>query len=526
MYDTLVTDVAFSLPTWAIAETTGAAVDERWWRFMGRLHPLVVHFPIGLALAAAAVEFINILRRRADASPFGLTATGIAAVAAAFASWFGWLNADFENATADNTLFLHRWLGIIAAGGLMVVWFTGLAGRSGDRRTALNGYRWGLILCAVVVAVGSHFGGEMVYGKGYLTKVLVQPSDKAILVDADPAEAEHVAVPDQEPAESTVAAAVTPVSFQKDVLPIFEAHCIECHGPDKVKGSLRMDTIGHLFEGDPEWWTVVPGEPDDSLVVTRMELPADDPDAMPPKGDRVDPADIALIRRWIVEGADGAGAGVAAFDIGSPSTADDSTDATVTEPAVDEAANDAAAAAAAAALVEAAVLSLREREALVMPVAQGSDDWEINASLVNPPFADEDMSRLDGLQPLLVWANFARSGVTDDGIGILAEFPRLTRVRLDNTSVGDGGVDTLLGLPALEMVNLYGTRLTDAGLVRLAAHPGLRRIYCAGTEVTAEGLAAAARDGLEIVGPILASDGATADAEAGDEEGAAEPESP
>ena len=36
-----------------------AATDERWGRFLGRLHPLIVHFPIGLAIAAAAVELMN-----------------------------------------------------------------------------------------------------------------------------------------------------------------------------------------------------------------------------------------------------------------------------------------------------------------------------------------------------------------------------------------------------------------------------------------------------------------------------------
>ncbi|MDA1026841.1 MAG: hypothetical protein O3A19_10505, partial [Planctomycetota bacterium] len=89
--------------------------DDRWWRFLGRLHPLTVHFPIGLAITAAVVELINIIRRKREASQFAITATGIAAVTAIFAAFFGWLNADFEGASQDTTLFLHRWLGIIGA---------------------------------------------------------------------------------------------------------------------------------------------------------------------------------------------------------------------------------------------------------------------------------------------------------------------------------------------------------------------------------------------------------------------------
>ncbi len=509
MIDSLPGTVLDIIPTVSSLLADTALADERWWRFLGRLHPLVVHFPIGLALAAAAVELLNILRRRPDASPFGITATGIAAIAACFAAWFGWLNADYEGATVDNTLFLHRWLGILGAAGLLAVWMVGLAGRSGDRHAALNGYRWGLVVVSVVVGVGAHFGGEMVYGKGYLTKVLLPPPAKTVVVDASDATADADGADPADgatgPAEP-VAGDTTRVSFQRDVLPIFEARCIECHGPDKVKGSLRMDTVAHLFDGDPEWWTVIPGKPDESLIVERIELPADDPDAMPPKGDRLTPAEIAVIRDWIAEGAEGdAASSTSSEPVETDSTTDaDADPATEATPAGPD-----------TAAIEAAVTAIRERQILVMPIAQGSDDWEVNASLIDPPFGDDDLARLDGLQPVLVWANLARSALTDEGLAPLGDFGSLVRVRLDNTAIGDGAVDTLLRLPKLETVNLYGSALTDAGLARLAAHPSLTRIYCAGTAVTAEGVAAATRDGLEIVGPAPApaSEGAEAGAD-------------
>ncbi len=491
MIDSIVPGILDSTSALLLADAASATSDERYWRFLGRLHPLVVHFPIGLAIAAAGVELVNIVLRRREASPFALTATGFAAIAACFAAWFGWLNADFEGATADNTLFLHRWLGIAGAAALLVVWFVGLVGRSGERHGALNGYRWGLLVTAVVVGVGAHFGGEMVYGKGYLTKVLFPAEAKTVVASAktDVATSSDA---DPEPAVMNTAGGVTRVSFQRDVLPIFEARCIECHGPDKVKGSLRMDTVAHLFDGDPEWLTVVPGKPDESLLVERIELPADDPDAMPPKGERLTVDEVGVIRTWIEEGAsdDVEGGDTAP----KPAVAGGGEEAVVATPG--PSASDLSAAA-----IKASVATLRERQVLVMPVAQNSNDWEVNASLIDPPFGDDDLPRLDGLQPVLVWANFARSGLTDAGLGPLAEFQSLTRLRLDNTELGDGSVEVLLGLPKLEMVNFYGSKLTDTGLAALAAHPSLTRIYCDDTEVTPAGAAAARRDGLEIVGP-------------------------
>ena len=532
-----------AIPQPLLAEASSGS--DRWWRFLGRLHPLMVHFPIGLAIAAAGVEFVNILRRRTEASPFAFTATGFAAVAACLAAWFGWLNADFENARLDNTLFIHRWLGVIAAGGLVLVFLTGWLGRSGTRLRALNGYRWGLVVCAILVGVGSHFGGSMVYGSGYLTKVLFPPktaetapstapepaaeAKPAPVEDADdgppaatppaseakpaaappageakpaatppageakPAAAPPAAEPEQESSVPAAPVVARKVSFVKDVLPILDARCVECHGPNKVKGSLRMDTAAELFAGDPEWWTVVPGKPDESLLLERVLLPAEDPDAMPPRGDRLTAAQIDTIRTWIAEGAEhGVTASAPAAEI---------------EPAPAKA-DDVAASAPDAAAVAAAVSALRERDVVVMPISQADPEYEVNASLVKPAFADADLARLDGLQPLLVWLDLGRTAVTDEGLEVLREYTAITRLSLDHTNVGDAVVDVLLALPKLEMVNLFGTKLGDEGLKRLAGHPGLQRLYCAETAVSGDAVdtARSAHPALDIVGPLKSSD--------------------
>lgn len=477
------------------ASTDG--IDQRWWRLLGRLHPLVVHFPIALAIAAAAVEFLNILRRKTVASPFAFTATVFAAIAACVAAWSGWLNADFEGATPGNTLFLHRWLGVVAAGGLCVVAVVGCLGRGGTRPRALNGYRWGLVVCAVVVGFGAHFGGTMVYGEGYLTKVLFAPSSGAE-ADAEAATGKPSEAVDVEKEDaSTSTAESTAISFRKDVLPILEARCVECHGPNKVKGGLRMDTADALFSGDPQWWTVQPGEPDKSLLLERIELPADDPDAMPPSGPRLTPAEVSTIRTWIGQGAPHGGASTAppAPDGAiAPAAAVDQTASTRSDPAMDTGPSKA---------LDASVSALRARKVLVSPIAEGSDDWEVNASHVDPPFDDADMNDLEALRPVLVWLQLSRTAVTNAGVEAIRGFPRIRKLKLDHTEVDDAVVPTLLTLPDIEMVNLFATDVTDEGIERLAAHPGLLTIYCDGSKATAAGVRriAAQYPGLEIVGP-------------------------
>lgn len=93
------------------------------------------------------------------------------------------------------------------------------------------------------------------------------------------------------------------VEFEQDILPIFEANCIDCHGPDKDKASLRLDQRASMLKGgDTGLPTLVPGDWEGSFlmeVVTHL----DEEMAMPPKGDKLSGEDIALLKKWVEEGA-------------------------------------------------------------------------------------------------------------------------------------------------------------------------------------------------------------------------------
>ena len=93
------------------------------------------------------------------------------------------------------------------------------------------------------------------------------------------------------------------VDFLRDVYPIFQAHCIKCHGPAKQKGKLRLDQRDGIFGAGSREGVVAAGDADASLLVDLVSLPADDLDIMPAEGDPLTADQIALLRRWITEGA-------------------------------------------------------------------------------------------------------------------------------------------------------------------------------------------------------------------------------
>ena len=92
------------------------------------------------------------------------------------------------------------------------------------------------------------------------------------------------------------------VDYARDIQPVLEKSCYECHGPKKSRGKLRLDLRGAALKGGETGPAIVPGNSERSLVVRRV-LGLDDEDRMPKDEDPLPPEQIALIRAWIDQGA-------------------------------------------------------------------------------------------------------------------------------------------------------------------------------------------------------------------------------
>ncbi len=102
------------------------------------------------------------------------------------------------------------------------------------------------------------------------------------------------------------ARAERPVDFDREIRPILSEHCYACHGPDAKarKASLRLDRKEDAFREREGGAAIVPARVDDSELIRRIT--SGDPDeVMPPRKFKkpLDAKQIALLRRWIAEGA-------------------------------------------------------------------------------------------------------------------------------------------------------------------------------------------------------------------------------
>ena len=96
------------------------------------------------------------------------------------------------------------------------------------------------------------------------------------------------------------------VRFNRDIRPILSDRCFKCHGPDERarKKKLRLDIRDDATRDRGDGAAIVAGDPDASLLIQRIEAASAD-DRMPPLESKLtlEPSEIALLRRWIEEGA-------------------------------------------------------------------------------------------------------------------------------------------------------------------------------------------------------------------------------
>ena len=89
------------------------------------------------------------------------------------------------------------------------------------------------------------------------------------------------------------------VEFVRDVYPILRRSCFECHGQKKQESDLRLDRRAEALEHG----TIEPGKPDASELLRRIQLPRGHDEVMPAIGDPIPEREVAIIRRWIEQGA-------------------------------------------------------------------------------------------------------------------------------------------------------------------------------------------------------------------------------
>ncbi len=228
--------------------------------FLGAFHPLVLHIPIGVIIAAFLLEVIHHFQKTHALKQSIKILLGFAAITAIVAAILGYFLSQ-KGGYQGATLQIHQWSGIGVA--LLTTLFFLLKSRLSIQGVWIA---WGINL--LVLTVAGHFGGSLTHGEDFLVK-----DAPGFIKTAFSTEDEVVANVHPDSA----------VVFTDIIQPIVKEKCISCHNESKKQGSLDLSNKATWKKGGKNGDLFDPENIDQSLLLHRIFLPLDHEEHMPRK---------------------------------------------------------------------------------------------------------------------------------------------------------------------------------------------------------------------------------------------------
>lgn len=312
------------------------------------------------------------------------------------------------------------------------------------------------------------------------------------------------------------------VDFQKQIWPILEKRCVECHttahtGPDgklkKPKGGVTLDSKAAML-ASKGGKVVIPKKSGESMLVESIKLPADDEDRMPPakKGDPLPKDQIELIEKWIDQGAEfGTWTGKAKEgdkekgDKPKDNPGEKPGEKPAEKPKEKKADPHMRLGAGVKALPEATLAAFANGPFGITSIGEGSPLLQVSCAGRTDEVDDQALAQLAPIAEHVTELDLGHSKVTDAGCAVLAKMPRLTSLDLRQTAVGNHGAAALAACKELRSLNLFGTKVGDYGIAALAVLKDLEHLYVWQTDVSATAVVRL-RETLPDVRVVIAAD--------------------
>jgi len=403
--------------------------------WVGRWHPVVLHFPIVLLLICV---FLGLTGR--NVPKFLLTLAVIFALITAISGFF----LGKETGTKGDLLFWHQWLG----GGLALlaaIWYW-LEGIQFENRIFTK-----ILQVAIVglVFFTGHYGGMVTHGEDFL---------------ALPTEKREEKIPEN------------PLIYKDVVGRILDDKCVSCHNPNKKKGELLMTSLDGLLKGGEVGNTIIPGNPEESEIIRRLHLPLEDEEHMPPDGKRpMDETEIQILERWIALGVSDT------LRLEHLENSEPLADLvkSLMEPHPEEKwANFPQ-------VADSTLQNLSSDYLTIKRIASNSNALSIDVYM--PPEYDSKTIRdLKQVAENIVELDLSGLPIGKEEIALVASSKNLEWLEIDKTPVTDNEIDTLRTLSKLHTLKIYETAIGDKSLLVFREIPSLKNLYLWETSVSKE----------------------------------------
>ncbi|MEO3405753.1 FN3 associated domain-containing protein [Mucilaginibacter sp. CAU 1740] len=403
----------------------------RWLQPVGRMHPLILHFPIVILMLAMVMEFFRFRPEFVNEKLYQ-TFTNYLLVLGALLSSITVIMGLFlsrEPGYEGDTLQWHKWFGVGVA-------FTGYAVyliRNTSKYTIAFA-KTGAIVTVLCLLIAGHLGGNLTHGQDFVFGPVMDKSENVVPIDQA-------------------------LVYNDVIKPIFEVKCQSCHSADKMKGGLMLTDSASIMKGGKSGKLFIVGDPAMSLLLQRVHLPETEKKHMPPTGKmQLSDNEKMLLYLWIK--------GKAGFNkkvIDLPAT--DSLrmiastilkPAEGTEEVYDFSAAD-----------EKEIQKLNNNYRSVYPLAHESAALAVNI-YNKSTYSGKVLDELSPIKKQVVSLDLNKMPVKDADLKSIAKFENLRRLILNFSDVTGNGLKELSGLKYLKSLSIAGVKLSNSDIKQIA----------------------------------------------------------
>ncbi len=421
----------------------------------GRLHPLLLHLPIGLLLVTVVLLYMRKYFDEKSLDELTSVLLHFTALTASLTTLMG-LFLSLEGSFGAEQLWLHKWLGVTLS---FLCW-----GMIAVRNNLKLLKPIGLVGVGLLIFTG-HYGANLTHGEDFVWAPLQKEEPRVARVITD----------------STSLFAAT-------IEPIMESKCYGCHNEKKAKGNLVLTSLESMMKGGENGALWKAQDPAHSLIVERLLLPIDHDDHMPPKDKaQLSEEEISFISLWIGAGAD--------TDVRLKDVAQDDTLgklASIIIPRyIDVGQPQQKYTFAFASPDKIRALSRPNRS--VFQIARNEPAIQADFYL-RETFERKYLEELLDVKEQLIAVNLSKMPVKDGDLEVISKFRNLEVLNLNNTVITGAGLKSLTSLPKLRSLSLSGTDVSAGILRELAKVPTLEEVYVWNTPVSTDDVASLSQE--------------------------------
>ncbi|GGW47608.1 c-type cytochrome domain-containing protein [Arenibacter certesii] len=426
-------------------------------QLIGRLHPVVVHLPIGFIITALLLQWIDRKENQLEVVIAKIFLWGF--IAATIACISGYLLYIGEGYSFDTVKF-HLWVGVATALFSVLMYFRIKETSQVEFLKRIPKILFSFLLLFLISITG-HLGGSITHGSDYLLDPLPLSIKTALGID----KSYKMPLLEEATWEET--------HLYNDVIqPVLNNKCLSCHNPKKSKGDLQLHNAEGLIKGGENGDVIIPKDILNSPIYARLILPLDHEDHMPPKEKtQLSKEEIAVIKAWIETGSS-FDKTIGELELQKPLFAAFFPKVNTTnypDVTVD-------------AIPADTIIAIRKQGFHIEPISETSN--LIRVSCINKPtFSDVDIDLLKSAKQQIVYLDLGNTEVSDAIFEHLTKFPHLATLNLSHTVITGKNIEKLASLEHLRSLNLTHTQFKEEYLPAITSFKQLKNLFLFNTQV-------------------------------------------